>query len=141
MASARARVVEVAAPRVELETSGLPQGRDVLTVEGLRLVAPDGAVLVEGLDWTLRGPEAVAGPNGSGKSTLLRVLAGARLPDGGTVRRGPGPERVAYLDQRAALGTGHGTVLEAFREAHPAIDEGSATLSPTNTIRCPPALT
>lgn len=53
-----------------------------------------------GVSLTIRGPEriAVLGDNGVGKTTLLQMLAGQRVPDGGTVRRGPG--HLAYLDQR-----------------------------------------
>ena len=47
----------------------------------------------------------VVGINGGGKSTLLAVLAGARAPEAGTVRRGRGA-RTTVLDQQAALPAG-----------------------------------
>ncbi len=47
----------------------------------------------------------VVGINGCGKSTLLQVLAGAREPEAGTVRRGRGA-RISVLDQDAPLPAG-----------------------------------
>src|SRR5436190_6574547 len=52
----------------------------------------------------------VVGLNGGGKSTLLRVMAGAREPESGGVRRGRGA-RVAFLEQRPSLPAG--TVRQA----------------------------
>ncbi|MDX2168416.1 MAG: sugar ABC transporter ATP-binding protein [Deltaproteobacteria bacterium] len=45
---------------------------------------------------------AVVGENGAGKSTLLRVLAGALVPDRGTVARAPAT-RVAWVAQEPEL--------------------------------------
>lgn len=63
--------------------------------------------LFHDLDLTLAAGDrlGVVGVNGAGKSTLLRVLAGADVPETGTVRRGRGV-RVAALDQRAELPPG-----------------------------------
>ncbi len=54
---------------------------------GLRVDRPDGATLLDGLDFALRPGESVllTGPSGSGKSTLLRVLAGLWPFGGGRV--------------------------------------------------------
>ena len=41
----------------------------------------------------------VVGPNGVGKSTLLATLAGALVPDGGTVQRAPSAATVGLLPQ------------------------------------------
>jgi ATP-binding cassette subfamily F protein uup len=43
------------------------------------------------------------GPNGSGKSTLLQVLAGAVIPDAGTVSRADGVRVVVFEQGRTAL--------------------------------------
>jgi len=60
----------------------------------------------------------VVGRNGAGKSTLLRVLAGAGVPEEGSVRRGRGV-RVAFLDQHPSLpaGTVRGAVGEGWEAA------------------------
>ncbi|CAJ0879871.1 Iron(3+)-hydroxamate import ATP-binding protein FhuC [Ralstonia sp. LMG 32965] len=57
-----------------------------LALRDLR-VAIDGRVLVERLSMTATAGQlwCVIGPNGAGKSTWLSVLAGLRLPDGGSV--------------------------------------------------------
>ncbi|MGD1220910.1 ABC-F family ATP-binding cassette domain-containing protein [Streptomyces krungchingensis] len=60
--------------RVDLPYTAVPPGRDVLTLQDLRMRY--GARVDGGLD--LRGPERIAliGRNGSGKTTLLRTIAG-----------------------------------------------------------------
>jgi ATPase subunit of ABC transporter with duplicated ATPase domains len=57
--------------------------------------------VLDGVDLVV-GPRArigVVGPNGAGKSTLLRVLAGAQVPDRGTVALAPPTATVGYLPQ------------------------------------------
>ncbi|MEQ8330422.1 MAG: ABC-F family ATP-binding cassette domain-containing protein [Longimicrobiales bacterium] len=148
VSAARSRVDETAEMSMDVAPSGLPAGKDVLRVEGVsytpgggvggrgggRIGTGDGAPdphrppLLRDLDLTLVGPERVAldGPNGSGKTTLLRLVLGHLAPDSGRVRVGVDADRVAYLDQRAALLRPGATVLECFREAHPAWDEAHA---------------
>ncbi|WP_460073651.1 ATP-binding cassette domain-containing protein [Streptomyces sp. YKOK-I1] len=67
--------------RVELPFTGVPPGREVLTLRDLELAY--GARVAGGLD--LRGPERVAlvGRNGAGKTTLLRTVAGELAPVAG----------------------------------------------------------
>ncbi|HXR27785.1 MAG TPA: ATP-binding cassette domain-containing protein [Candidatus Baltobacteraceae bacterium] len=50
-------------------------------------VSTRGAVLLEGVDWTVRAGErwVVVGPNGAGKTTLVRVAAGYLYPTRGRV--------------------------------------------------------
>ncbi|MDQ6616635.1 MAG: ATP-binding cassette domain-containing protein, partial [Actinomycetota bacterium] len=63
--------------------------------------------LFEDLSLTVRTGDrlGVVGRNGTGKSTLLRVVAGAAVPEAGTVR--PGRDvRVGYLAQRPVLPPG-----------------------------------
>jgi ATPase subunit of ABC transporter with duplicated ATPase domains len=129
VAEAKARVEEIAALRVDVPSAELPAGKDVLVVENVSWAPPGAAApLLGGVNLVLRGPErvAVAGPNGSGKTTLLRLVLGELVPDAGVVRVGLPAERVAYMDQRAARLPDGATVLEAFRAAHPAWDEGHA---------------
>jgi ATP-binding cassette subfamily F protein uup len=73
---------------------------------GLRAARPD-RVLFDDLSLTIDSGDrlAIVGVNGTGKSTLLAALAGSRLPDAGTVRRGRGM-RIAHLDQDAPLPAG-----------------------------------
>ena len=129
VAEARARVEETAALRMDVPPADLPAGKDVLVVKRVRWTPPGAAApVLDGVDLALRGPErvALAGPNGSGKTTLLRLVLGQLAPDTGSVRLGLPPDRVAYLDQRAARLPEGATVLEAFRAAHPTWDEGQA---------------
>ena len=55
-------------------------------------VTYDGRAVLRAVDLTVPdgGHIALMGPSGCGKTTLLRVLAGLRVPDGGTVRVSPG---------------------------------------------------
>ena len=58
----------------------------VLQLSGVGVVR-DGAVLLDGVDWTVREGErwVVLGPNGAGKTTLLQVAGAALFPTSGTV--------------------------------------------------------
>ncbi len=71
-----------------------------------------GRSLFDGVSVTVaRGDRlAVVGINGTGKSTLLGVMAGAVVPESGTVRRGRGVT-VAFADQDPVLAPG--TVRDA----------------------------
>lgn len=97
----------------------LPAPRGGIALEGVSIFneARDGAVL-QAVSLAIRTGEVVAiiGPSGAGKSTLVRAIAGATLPDRGTVRideadaRDWDPERLArhigYLPQDSALFAG-----------------------------------
>ncbi|MDT8340286.1 MAG: ABC-F family ATP-binding cassette domain-containing protein [Longimicrobiales bacterium] len=123
--------------RMEVGPSGVPSTRDVVVVEAARYTPPGAtSPLLDGVSFRIRGPErlAVAGPNGSGKSTLLRLVTGALTPDEGLARVAVPRSRVTCLDQGATLVLGVSTptgaptpsVLSAFRQAHPTLDEGEA---------------
>ena len=73
---------------------------------GLTMRRPDKALFVD-LSITLQDNDriGVVGINGCGKSTLLSVLAGAREPEAGTVRRGRGV-RVEMLGQHPSVPEG-----------------------------------
>ncbi|MEU1666806.1 ATP-binding cassette domain-containing protein [Streptomyces sparsogenes] len=59
----------------------------LLAARGLRMVRPDGAVLLEGADLDVVPGDltVVLGPSGSGKTSLLHALAGRRPAAGGQV--------------------------------------------------------
>jgi ribose transport system ATP-binding protein len=58
----------------------------LLSMRGIDKSFP-GVQALEGVDLELRGGEvlAILGENGAGKSTLIKVLAGAHLPDAGSI--------------------------------------------------------
>jgi iron complex transport system ATP-binding protein len=61
-------------------------GAPVLRLDGVRLVR-DGTVILDGVDWTVRGGErwVVLGPNGSGKTSLVRIASLWLHPSAGAV--------------------------------------------------------
>jgi putative ABC transport system ATP-binding protein len=84
--------------------SGLLEVRDLS-------YAIDGRTILEGVDLSVHGGEALAvtGPSGSGKTTLLELLAGMIRPSGGTITLDGRP-----LDRMATPADGVATVLQGY---------------------------
>jgi len=124
-ASAQARVERARTLGFDLPSSGLPEGRTVLTFEDVVFAWPGGAPLINGLSLRIVGPErvAVAGPNGTGKTTLIRLATGDLAPTSGAVRLSV---PVALLDQRATLLHDDETILETFRRLNPTASQNDA---------------
>ena len=78
--------------------------RKLLVARGVTM-SLGGRRLFEGLELTLAPGTRVGllGPNGSGKTTLLDVLAGARVPDAGTIERADGLRLIRFEQDRSAL--------------------------------------
>ncbi|MBI6563508.1 ABC-F family ATP-binding cassette domain-containing protein [Pseudomonas synxantha] len=96
------RVVDEAPTLLALPGSTVPNGRQVLTLEGAQLPWLDPLAPSSYLTINLAGPVRVAvrGPNGCGKSTLLKLLAGQWQAVSGECQVAVSS---AYLDQHLAL--------------------------------------
>ena len=129
-ALAEARVERARSLGFDLPSSGLPDGRTVLSFDEVAFAWPSGALVIEGLSFHIAGPErvAVSGPNGSGKTTLIRLATGDLSPTSGQVRLGV---PVALLDQRAALLNDDETIVENFRRLNPtaSVNDAHAALA------------
>ncbi|NBD13053.1 ABC-F family ATP-binding cassette domain-containing protein [Corallococcus silvisoli] len=71
----------------------------------------------------------LVGANGTGKSSLMKIIAGASLPDGGTVQYSR-RARAGYLPQEIA-GLPEGTVVEAVMSTVPGRDALESRLKDT----------
>ncbi len=91
-----------ATPMPVLDFANVPRCPDLaMRVRGLTKRYGSRTVLENFAGEVRRGERiALRGENGSGKSTLLKILAGALVPDAGTVDRGPGV-RAGYFAQEA----------------------------------------
>jgi ATPase subunit of ABC transporter with duplicated ATPase domains len=119
------RQVERLVPlRIDLPSTGLPAGREVLAFDSV-VVARGSRRLFGPLSFTLTGPErvAVTGANGAGKSTLLALAAGRHPPAAGTVRRGGA---VALLDQQAGDLDPEAGVLDNLHRLVPGLSDNAA---------------
>ncbi|MAQ83397.1 MAG: ABC transporter [Maritimibacter sp.] len=121
--NARSRIEVLETVKMDLPSSGLPAGRQVLTVTDLH--AGYGAPVLRALSLAVVGPEriAVTGPNGVGKSTLLKVLTGA-LP----AMSGTAAVHVPYamLDQSLGVLDPGMSVLDNYRARNPGDDVNAA---------------
>jgi ATPase subunit of ABC transporter with duplicated ATPase domains len=123
--TARARVEVLTPLHIDLPKSGLPSGRELLSLRDVvmhqgerRLFGP--------LGFEVRGPEriAVRGPNGSGKTTLLRLITGELASTSGEIRRTT--DRIALLDQHVSLLDPAARILDNLRRLNPTLSENEA---------------
>lgn len=91
------------APGIERST----HANDVVDIAGLSVLAPNGQVLVRGLDQRMKAGASllVSGPSGSGKTTLMRALAGLSREGEGTILL-PERARLMFVPQRPYLPAG-----------------------------------
>jgi ATPase subunit of ABC transporter with duplicated ATPase domains len=124
-AQARARVERTRTLGLDLPSSGLSEGRTVLTFDAVAFAWPDGTPVIEDLSFRLVGPERVAilGANGTGKTTLIRLAMGDLSPTSGAVKLSV---PAALLDQRAAMLKDGEDILENFRRLNPAVSVNDA---------------
>jgi ATPase subunit of ABC transporter with duplicated ATPase domains len=78
-------------------------------------------VLYDGFNLTIRRGErwAVMGRNGAGKTTLLRMIAGALVPDAGTVQPGASLKMGYFAQQALDLLNPDITVFEQLQQDYP----------------------
>jgi ATP-binding cassette subfamily F protein 3 len=102
--------------------------REVVRLERLSK-SFEGYRVLDGVDLVVRHGERVAitGPNGCGKSTLLKIVAGALMPDGGTVRLGSGV-RIGYYSQEQETLDPSATPLDMVRALRPIGETEARTL-------------
>jgi ATPase subunit of ABC transporter with duplicated ATPase domains len=102
MAEARARVEVLTPLKIDLPTTGLPGGRELVVFKDVVMSHGDRR-LFGPLSFAIRGPEriAISGANGSGKTTLLRLIGGYLAPGAGDISRLT--DRFATLDQHVSL--------------------------------------
>lgn len=122
LTQARARIEVLEPVRMDIPATGLPPGRQVLRLEGVRGGYDPARPVIDGLSLAITGPErlALTGPNGSGKSTLLALITGALAPLKGTVALSV---PCALLDQHVSLLDPGQTLRENYRLLNPDADE------------------
>ncbi len=101
-----------------------PGPADALTVDGVEVRLPNGALLLDKASFVVRQGETVSlsGPSGSGKTTLFRVLAGL-WPYGDGEIGTPKDWRVLFLPQRPYLPIGSLRETLCYPEPTTAFDD------------------
>jgi simple sugar transport system ATP-binding protein len=95
--------------QLEIDKDAADPGADVLTVEDLRILDETGAVVVDGVSFSVRAGEiyALAGVQGNGQTELTEALVGLeRVASGRIVLEGQDITR-AQVDDVLALGVGY----------------------------------
>lgn len=99
----------------EFTLTQLPRPQGKIEVEDLHVMSEDGQPILQNIKFAVQPGQVIAivGPSGAGKSTLVRALAGALVPNHGTIRfdgadqRNWDPQRLAehvgYMPQESAL--------------------------------------
>ena len=85
----------------------------LLQMSGVSKAFP-GVLALDDVSLEVRGGEVLGlvGENGAGKSTLIRILAGAHLPDGGSISMDG--HSVRFPDPVAAMQAGIGVIYQEF---------------------------
>jgi ATPase subunit of ABC transporter with duplicated ATPase domains len=124
VAAARQRIEELQPLSVALPSTHLPVGKEVLRLEDASAGYEPDPPVIDGLTFSITGPERVAitGPNGSGKTTLLALIAGKLLPRSGHVRVSTG---FAILDQQVSLLDQSLSIRDNFLRLNPESDENT----------------
>ena len=100
--------------------------------EGISQTHDGERILLNGIDLSVHKGQkiSIVGPNGCGKSTLLSILAGALVPQEGTIQRAKGisvgylqqePSFPAGLTARQAVFTGDSPLARALRDYEEAV--------------------
>lgn len=123
-AAARQRIEILQPLSVALPSTGLAAGRTVLRLDSVSAGHGTHPAIIDGLSFTLTGPERVAitGPNGSGKTTLLALITGRLSPRSGTVRM---KADFAMLDQQVSLLDPSLSIRDNFLGLNPGADENA----------------
>src|SRR5260370_39274021 len=99
---------------------------EVLRLRGVG-VRYEKAMLLRGIDWTVRSDESwvVIGPNGAGKTTLLQLAAALLAPTEGTVEiLGERLEEAGLQDLRTRIGFASALLADQAPPAQEVIDLG-----------------
>jgi len=122
VAAAQAKVAVLQRLSIVLPPTGLHADRRVLEMLAVAAGYEPERPLMDGLEFTIVGPERVAltGRNGIGKSTVLKVVSGALAPLSGQVRVGTS---TAMVDQQVAFLDPARSILENFRILNPDANE------------------
>jgi ATPase subunit of ABC transporter with duplicated ATPase domains len=101
-------------------------GEDVASVRGVHKAYGSRSIYA-GLDFQVRRKErwCVMGVNGAGKSTLLKLIAGAAMPDTGTVSVGASVKMGYFAQHAMDLLDGERTVFEQLEYTFPQAGQGS----------------